>query len=80
VIAAAGDIPPEIDATALRRTSAVVLCRGARDDLYPAATFASDLERLRAAAVETTRLEHGGAHEWSADVIRAAGEFLEARR
>lgn len=80
VIAVGGDVPPEIDAAALGRLSAVLMCRGTRDERYSPEEFADDIRRLRGSGVDVRPLEFRGGHEWSADVIAAAASFLRERR
>jgi predicted esterase len=77
VIAVGGDVPPELGPDALRCISAVLLCRGASDALYSAEQFARDLQRLHEGGVQCS-LTFDGAHEWSREVIEAAGRFLAA--
>jgi predicted esterase len=79
VIAVGGDIPPELDRTALACLGEVLLCRGARDKWYTAEKFAQDQARLRDAVVRLTPLQFDGGHEWTDEVARAASRFLEAR-
>jgi predicted esterase len=79
VIAAGGDVPPEIDRSALGRIGHVLLCHGTRDNWYTDAKFAEDSKRLRQASVSLTALEFAGGHEWSAPVVDAAGVFLADR-
>jgi predicted esterase len=76
VIAAGGDVPPELDAAALARVPAAVVCRGVRDDWYTAAIHARDVERLAAAGVGVTPVEFDGGHEWSSAVVDAAAKLL----
>jgi len=76
IIAAGGDVPPEIDAASLRRINAALICRGARDDWYTAEKFAADDDRIRSAGVRPRSLEVDAGHEWSDAIARAAGEFL----
>ena len=76
VIAAGGDVPPEIDAASLRRIDAALICRGARDDWYTADKFAADEHRMQSAGVRSRSLEVDAGHEWSDAIARAAGEFL----
>jgi predicted esterase len=76
VIAAGGDVPPEIDTPSLRRIGATLICRGARDEWYTAEKFASDHHRLRSAGVRVRSFEDECGHEWSDAVARASGEFL----
>jgi predicted esterase len=80
VIASGGDIPPEIEREPLGRVRAAMIGRGTRDELYSAATFAADVERLRAAGVDTHPIEFDGGHEWSSAVVRAAADFLSGKR
>jgi predicted esterase len=77
VIAVGGDIPPELDAAALARVGAALVCRGERDDWYTAEKFDNDLRRLREAGAAVRPFVFGGGHEWSDDVLRAAGAFLD---
>jgi predicted esterase len=77
VIAVGGDVPPEIEPGALARIRSALVCHGARDEWYTADTFAADLERLRTAGVSVRALDFDGGHEWSADVNRAAADFLD---
>jgi predicted esterase len=77
VIAAGGDIPPEIGPSTLGRLPAVLVCRGARDDWYRAHAFAADLRRLQESGVHAQRCEFDGGHEWSRAVSDAASGLLE---
>jgi predicted esterase len=79
VIAVGGDVPPELDATALSRIPAVLVCRGARDEWYTTAKFDSDIGRLRAAGSAVTPVAFDGGHEWSNPVVKAASLFLDER-
>jgi len=79
VIAAGGDVPPEIEPAALARLGAALVCRGERDQFYAPATHQGDLDRLRAAGVLVQPLAFAGGHEWSRDVVDAASRFLRER-
>ena len=79
VIAVGGDVPPELDAAALARIPAALVCRGARDEFYTPPTFDNDVRRLREAGAEVRRLPFDGGHEWSGEVARAASLFLLER-
>ena len=79
VIAVGGDVPPELDAAALARVPAALVCRGARDEFYAPATFDNDVRRLREAGADVRPVLFEGAHEWSDDVVRAASVFLHER-
>jgi predicted esterase len=79
VIAVGGDVPPEIGGEALARVRAALVCHGRRDDWYTPEKFATDIERLRGAAVAVTPFDFDGGHEWSIDVNRACAAFLRER-
>jgi predicted esterase len=76
VIAVGGDVPPELDATSLRRVRTALVCHGARDEFYTTEIFAKDVERLREAEVDVRPLDFQGGHEWSAEVATAVSAFL----
>jgi predicted esterase len=77
VVAVGGDVPPEIGPSALGRLPRALVCRGTRDDVYGASTFAADLRRLQESGVAVERCEFDGAHEWSRVVNDAASRFLQ---
>jgi predicted esterase len=79
VIACGGDVPPELDASALRRVPAALVGRGVRDEWYTAAKLFSDTGRLRGAGVDLTAVEFDGGHDWSSSFADAAGDFLSQR-
>jgi predicted esterase len=79
VIAAGGDIPPEIERHALARIPHVLLLRGVRDEWYTRQKFEHDQARLRDAVVDVTALEFDGGHEWTAAAVAAASRFLADR-
>jgi len=79
VIAVGGDVPPEIDATALARVRRALVCRGTGDEWYTDMIFQKDVERLRAADVAVRPLEFAGGHEWSDQAVQAASIFLRER-
>jgi predicted esterase len=76
VIVVGGDVPPELDASALARVGAALVCRGEDDPFYSREKFDGDVRRLREAGASVRPLVYSGGHEWSPDVIRAAGIFL----
>jgi predicted esterase len=80
VIAAGGDVPPEIDASRLRRIGAALVCRGVRDEWYTAEKFNEDVGRLREAGSHVRPLEFDGGHAWSPEVAQAASAFLDEHR
>jgi len=80
IIAAGGDVPPEIDVASLATIERALVCHGARDEWYTPDTFAADLARLRAADVATRPLDFDGGHEWSDAVRVASAAFLNELR
>jgi predicted esterase len=79
VIAVGGDVPPELTPAALTRLSAVLIARGNFDAWYTNEKFAEDGRRLRDSGVNVRALEFNGGHEWSAQVLVAASDFLRER-
>jgi predicted esterase len=76
VIAAGGDVPPEIDERALSRIKSVLICRGERDEWYTDDKWRADVARLKGAGVKLNSLLFGGGHEWNEKVATAAETFL----
>lgn len=76
VIAAGGDVPPELAPDALRRVGRILICRGRSDEWYTTEKLAADVERLRAAGVPIRSIEFDGGHEWNDAVGRAAADLL----
>jgi predicted esterase len=79
VIAAGGDVPPELTPGALGRLPAVLIARGTSDDWYTKEKFAADERRLRDCSAAVRAIEFNGGHEWSSEVIAAASDFLRER-
>ena len=77
VIALGGDVPPELNASALSRIPSALIGRGARDQYYSEATHSQDERRLREAAVDLRVVSLDAAHEWTAEFTRAAGLFIQ---
>jgi predicted esterase len=80
VISLGGDVPPELDGTALSRLESALVGRGARDDWYTNEKFRSDLVRLRAAAVDITDVTVDAGHEWTNEFSEAAAAYLNRVR
>ena len=76
IIALGGDIPPELEADALRRIPAALIGRGLSDAVYSATAFDSDVARLRAAGVRVVPVVFEAGHEWTDAFGEAAGRFL----
>jgi predicted esterase len=79
VIAAGGDIPPELTPTGLARVSAALIARGTSDDRYTEEQFANDEQRLRQCSVRVRALKLKAGHEWPDDLTAAASQFLRER-
>ncbi len=77
VIAVGGDIPPELDCASLRKISRVLIARGASDELYKNTQFEADQHRLHDSSVAVHSVILNAGHEWSADLVAAAADFLE---
>src|SRR5688500_16419692 len=78
VIALASDVPPDVAplAASLPR---VLYGRGERDELYPAAQAAKDLEILRTAGVHVSVATFDGSHEWTPAFIENSASFVDER-
>jgi predicted esterase len=76
VISLGGDVPPELDRTALARIPAALIGRGTGDDWYTADKLDADTRRLRAAGVDVTVVTLAAGHEWTAAFSDAASGFL----
>jgi predicted esterase len=78
VIAAGGDVPPELMAGADRAWPTVLVATGERDPFYTPERLGRDLEFFRAHGIDARPLVFDGGHEWSDAVHAAAGELLAA--
>jgi len=78
VLAAGGDVPPELRARDPLALPPVLLARGTADDWYDAVKMEGDLAFLRGRGVAVEALVFGGGHEWSEAFAAAAGRFLAA--
>lgn len=67
VIAAGGDVPPELAPEVLNKIPRVVIGRGAGDALYSDEQLGKDESRLRESGVNVHTLLFSGGHEWPAD-------------
>jgi predicted esterase len=77
VVAAGGDVPPELDGGQLARLKHVLIGRGERDEWYDETKRVADLARLNAAGVQVEAPVLDAAHEWTLEFCRLAGAFLE---
>jgi predicted esterase len=76
VIAAGGDVPPELTSDALRNIPRAVIGRGSGDALYSDPQFGRDESRLRESGVNIRTLLFSGGHEWPADFSDPLGWLL----
>jgi len=76
VIAAGGDVPPELTSDALKRVPRVLIGRGTGDALYSEEQFGKDEARLRENSVNVHTLQFAGGHEWPADFGDPLGWLL----
>lgn len=77
VIGVGGDVPPELLADSASWFPRVLLTRGTRDEWYTAEKMGKDYRALRPRVDDVQTLEYDGGHEWTEEVARAAGEFLQ---
>jgi predicted esterase len=77
VIALGGDVPPELNASALSRIPSALIGRGARDEYYSAATHSTDQDRLKRAGVDLRALTVDAAHAWTEEFAQVASQFLQ---
>jgi predicted esterase len=76
LIAAGGDVPPELTSDALKKIPRVVIGRGSADALYSDEQFVKDELRLRESGVNVHALQFSGGHEWPADFGDPLGWLL----
>jgi predicted esterase len=79
VIALAGDVPPELDESALAHIPAVLIGRGIGDDWYTQEKLRRDETRLKAAGVTVRYVEFDGAHEWTPPFAAEVARFVSSR-
>lgn len=77
LIALGGDVPPELDSSALGRIPSVLIGRGTGDEWYTPEKAAADEQRLRAAGVDVQIITFDGGHEWTPAFAHAAARFLD---
>lgn len=76
IVAAGGDVPPELRSEAGRAWPRVLAATGTRDDWYTPARLESDLAFLRARRPDTRALVFDGGHEWCDALGEAVGRLL----
>jgi len=78
IIAVGGDVPPELLDKASLQFPPVLFTRGSRDEWLTAPRFERDVAALKAKGITLTTNVYDAAHEWTAEVSQAIGEFLNA--
>ena len=78
IIALGGDVPPELDISALSSIRTALIGRGNNDEWYTAEKLAADERRLHEAGVQVEVFSFNAAHEWTPEFNRAAARFLKS--
>jgi predicted esterase len=78
IFAVAGDVPPELKSGGPRRWPAVRIAVGTRETFYTPEIMNRDLEFLKSNGVDARATVFEGGHEWSPEVVAAAGQLLAA--
>jgi len=76
VVAACGDVPPELVEIENRAWPRVLAVTGSGDEWYTRARLEQDLALLRSRRVDVRSQVFTGGHEWSDEVARAVGGLL----
>jgi predicted esterase len=78
VMAAGGDVPPELLLDPHATFPPVLLGRGVRDEFFTAEKFRADMNALAARGGRVRATEFDGGHEWNGAFAAAAADFLES--
>jgi predicted esterase len=78
LIAIAADVPPDVLAGTAAPLPPVFYARGTRDGLYPAEQHEKDLQALDGLGIPVERVTFEGGHEWTPELLSAAGRALAA--
>lgn len=76
IIAAGGDVPPELLADAWATFPRALLARGRGDEWYTQAKHDADVTALRTRGAIVLPFVYTGGHEWTSEVSSAAGGWL----
>jgi predicted esterase len=76
LIAVGADVPPDVRAGTNVPLPPVLFARGTRDSLYPAEQYETDLQALAVMHVPAERVTFEGGHEWTPELLAAAGRAL----
>lgn len=77
IVAACGDVPPELRDQAARDWPIVLGATGSSDAWYTPARLEDDIEHLRARGCDARMLVFEGGHEWTDALSEAAGRLLK---
>lgn len=77
VIAAGGDIPPELLADQTSAFPPTLLLRGRHDDWYTAQKLEADRRALEARGFSVRAIEYDAGHEWTAEVSTELRTFVD---
>jgi predicted esterase len=77
IVAASGDVPPELKSAATRDWPRVLAATGSSDAWYTPARLEADIELLRTRGSDTRMLVFEGGHEWTDALSDAAGRLLK---
>jgi predicted esterase len=80
IAAVGGDVPPDLLEHADRQFPPVLFLRGERDEWLTQSRFDRDVAALTVRSVTLTTRVYDGAHEWTAEVSQAFGDFLNTLR
>ena len=76
IVAAGGDVPPELKDAGARAWPRVLAATGTRDEWYTPARLEQDAAFLRTVRPDARALVFEGGHEWGGGLLEAAGELL----
>ena len=72
-----GDLPLDVAEASALSLPPILIGRGERDTLYPAAQLGKDLATLEDLGLQAEVIRFDGGHEWAPGFLGAAGHFLE---
>ena len=78
IIALGGDVPRELDASALSHIRTALIGRGNNDEWYTAEKLAADERHLSEAGIQVDTFSFNAGHEWTPEFSRAATRFLNS--
>ena len=79
-VAVGGDLPPELGSDPERRWPPILIARGESDEWYTRDQLESDERALAGQQAELEARTCACGHEWSAEISKAVGRFLDRVR